>query len=154
MRQKTEQETMAAERHVNLLVDALEKAKGNGGVWLNPDGHSRPKMYPNSVNVSPFNALVMALHTDANSYKTPLYLSFNTAKDQNLSVMKGQKGVPFIWYNWDTFVNRENPEDKISRDTYKALPESVRENYKATQKREVRTVFNLDQTTFPHKGGH
>ena len=151
MRQKTEQETMAAERHVNLLVDALEKAKGNGGVWLNPDGHSRPKMYPNSVNVSPFNALVMALHTDANSYKTPLYLSFNTAKDQNLSVMKGQKGVPFIWYNWDTFVNRENPEDKISRDTYKALPESVRENYKATQKREVRTVFNLDQTTFPHK---
>lgn len=151
MRQKTELETMAAERHVNLLVDALEKAKGNGGVWLNPDGHSRPKMYPNSVNVSPFNALVMALHTDANSYKTPLYLSFNTAKDQNLSVMKGQKGVPFIWYNWDTFVNRENPEDKISRDTYKALPESVRENYKATQKREVRTVFNLDQTTFPHK---
>lgn len=151
MRQKTEQETMAAERHVNLLVDALEKAKGNGGVWLNPDGHSRPKMYPGSVNVSPFNALVMALHTDANSYKTPLYLSFNTAKDQNLSVMKGQKGVPFIWYNWDTFVNRENPEDKISRDTYKALPESVRENYKATQKREVRTVFNLDQTTFPHK---
>lgn len=151
MRQKTEQETMAAERHVNLLVDALEKAKGNGGVWLNPEGHSRPKMYPNSVNVSPFNALVMALHTDANSYKTPLYLSFNTAKDQNLSVMKGQKGVPFIWYNWDTFVNRENPADKISRDTYKALPESVRENYKAIQKREVRTVFNLDQTTFPHK---
>lgn len=151
MRQKTEQETMAAERHVNLLVDALEKARGNGGVWLNPEGHPRPKMYPNSVNVSPFNALVMALHTDAYSYKTPLYLSFNTAKEQNLAVMKGQKGVPFIWYNWDTFVNQENPENKISRETYKALPESVRENYKAVQKREVRTVFNLDQTTFPHK---
>lgn len=151
MRQKTEQETMAAERHITLLVDALEKAKSNGGVWMNPDGHPRAKMYPNGVNVSPFNALVMGLHADANEYKTPLYLSFNTAKDNDLSVRKGEKGVPFIWYNWDTFVNRENPEDKISRTTYNALPESVRENYKATQKREVRTVFNLDQTTFPHK---
>ena len=151
MRQKTEQETAAAERHVSLLVDALEKAKGNGGVWLNPEGHSRAKMYPNNVNVSPFNALVMNLHTDANGYKTPLYLTFNTAKDNDLSIMKGQKGVPFIWYNWDTFEKNDNPEDKISRDTYKALPESVRENYHAVQKREVRTVFNLDQSTFPHK---
>ena len=142
---------MAAERHVNLLLDALEKAKTSGGVWLNAEGHSRAKMYPNSVNVSPFNALVMNLHTDANGYRTPMYLSFNTAKDNDLSVMKGQKGVPFIWYNWDNFVHRDNPNDKISRATYQALPESVRENYKAVQKREVRTVFNLDQTTFPHK---
>lgn len=142
---------MAAERHINLLVDALEKARGNGGIWLNPDGHPRAKMYPNSVNVSPFNALVMNLHTDAYGYKTPLYLSFNTAKENDLSVMKGQKGVPFIWYNWDTFVHQEKPDEKISRATYMALPESVRENYKAVQKREVRTVFNLDQTTFPHK---
>jgi len=151
MRQKTEQETMAAERQINLLVDALEKAKTNGGVWLNPEGHPRPKMYPNGVNVSPFNALVMALHTDAGEHKMPLYMTFNTAKEQDLSVMKGEKGVPFVWYNWDTFVNRNDPEDKITRDTYKALPESVQENYKALQKREVRTVFNLDQTTFPHK---
>jgi len=151
MRQKTEQETMAAERQINLLVDALEKAKTNGGVWLNPEGHPRPKMYPNGVNVSPFNALIMALHTDADEYKMPLYMTFNTAKEQDLSVMKGQKGIPFIWYNWDTFVNRNDPEDKITRDTYKALPESVQENYKALQKREVRTVFNLDQTTFSHK---
>ena len=47
MRQKTEQETMAAGRQINLLVEALDKAKTNGGVWLNPAGHPRPKMYPN-----------------------------------------------------------------------------------------------------------
>lgn len=151
MRQKTEQETMAAGRQINLLVEALDKAKTNGGVWLNPAGHPRPKMYPNGVNVSPFNALIMALHTDAGEHKMPLYMTFNTTKEQNLSVMKGQKGVPFVWYNWDTFVNRNNPEDKISRDTYKALPESVQKDYRVVQKREVRTVFNLDQTTFPHK---
>ena len=154
MRQKSEQETMAAERHISLLVDALEKAKANGGVWLNPDGCPRPKMYSNDgskgINVSPFNALVMALHTDAGEHKMPLYFTFNMAKDNDLSVMKGQKGVPFIWYNWDTFVNRDNPDDKISRETYKALPESVKENYKAQQRREVRTVFNIDQTTFSH----
>lgn len=54
---------MAAGRQINLLVEALDKAKTNGGVWLNPAGHPRPKMYPNGVNVSPFNALIMALHT-------------------------------------------------------------------------------------------
>ena len=151
MRQKTEQETNAAERQVTLLVEALEKAKANGGIWLNADGHPRAKMFPNGVNVSPFNALVMGLHADANAYQMPLYLSFNTAKDNALSVRKGEKGVPFIWYNWDTFINREDENDKISRATYNALPESVREQYKATQKREVRTVFNLDQTTFPHR---
>ena len=44
---------MAAGRQINLLVEALDKAKTNGGVWLNPAGHPRPKMYPNGVNVSP-----------------------------------------------------------------------------------------------------
>ena len=32
MRQKSEQETMAAGRQINLLVEALDKAKTNGGV--------------------------------------------------------------------------------------------------------------------------
>ena len=148
MKQKNQQEMKAAERQVALLVSALDKAKENGGVWLNKDGHPRPKMYPKGVNVSPFNALVMALHTDASNYSTPIYVTFNAAKDKNMAVMKGEQGVPFLWYNWDTFVNKENPEDKISRTTYEALPESVKVGYKAMQKREVNTIFNLDQTTF------
>lgn len=58
--------------------------------------------------------------------------------------------MPFLFYNWNKYVHRNNPEDIISREAYLKLDEEVRKQYKGVHNREIRTLFNIDQTTFPY----
>ena len=45
MTEKTPQEKAAMERQTALFEQAFEKAKQNGGVWLNADGKKAPAFY-------------------------------------------------------------------------------------------------------------
>ena len=149
MTEKTTHEQNAAQRQVELLSDALERAKTNGGVLRNAVGKTAAQFYGNESQVSPFNALTMALHSDANGYKTNLYTLFNDAKKRGEAVQTGQKGVPFIWYLWKEYQSKANPEEKISREDYNKLPQEKQGAYKPLREREVRTLFNIEQTTMP-----
>ena len=46
MKEKSPQEEKAAVRQVQLINEALNKAKDNGGVWLNKTGMTAPRIYP------------------------------------------------------------------------------------------------------------
>ena len=100
MQEKNPQEKAAAEKQAELLINAMERAKENGGVWLNSSEKTAPRFYPRGVNVSAFNAMTMALHSDQNNYKTNEYTLFSEAKKRGESVQSKEKGVPFNWYNW------------------------------------------------------
>lgn len=149
MREKTAQEKAASDKQVTLLVDALERAKNGGGYWLNTAGRMAPRFYPKGVAVSPFNSLVMGLHCEQEGHKTPLYTTFKDAKNEGAAVLAKMKSVPFYWYKWENYVNRNNPEDRISRNEYKTLPQERQTQYKGVRAREVRQLFNIDQTTLP-----
>ncbi|MBO5594484.1 MAG: DUF1738 domain-containing protein [Prevotella sp.] len=149
MTEKNQQEKNAAERQVELLVNAFDKAQENGGVWLNKDGKKAPQFYLKGVTVSPFNAIILGLHSDQSNYKTNEYTLFTEAKKRGESVQSGQKGVPFYWYNWNEYQSKANPEVKISRDEYKALTPEQQSEYKGIRNREVRMLFNIEQTTLP-----
>lgn len=149
MTEKNQQEKNAAERQVELLTNAFDKAQENGGVWLNKDGKQAPKFYQKGVVISPFNAIILGLHSDHNNYKTNEYTLFSEAKKRGESVQSGQKGVPFNWYNWNEYQNKNNPEDKISREQYKALTPEQQSDYKGIRSREIRVLFNIEQTTLP-----
>ena len=149
MTEKNEQEKLAAERQVELLSSALDKAVENGGVWLNAKGKTAPQFYKKSVTVSPFNAVILGLHSDQNGYKTNEYTLFSEAKKRGESVQTKEKGVPFLWYNWSEYVNKHNPDDVISRNDYLKLPKETQNLYKGIRSREIRTLFNIQQTTLP-----
>ncbi len=57
--------------------------------------------------------------------------------------------MPFNWYNWNEYQNKNNPEDKISREQYKALTPEQQSDYKGIRSREIRVLFNIEQTTLP-----
>lgn len=57
--------------------------------------------------------------------------------------------MPFLWYNWNEYVNKHNPDEKISRSDYQALSSDKQEDYKGIRNREVRSLFNIEQTTLP-----
>lgn len=149
MNEKSSIEKNAAQKQAGLLAQALADAGDAGRYWLNPSGKTMPRFYPKGVSVSPFNALVMALDSDAKGCKTNLFTLFSEAKQRGEPVREHEKGAPFLFYNWNRYVNRNNPEDVIDRKAYLQLPEEGKQRYKGIHNREVRTVFNIDQTLLP-----
>ena len=95
MTEKNQQEKMAAERQVELFTHAFEKAKDNGGVWLDNKGRKAPGLYQKHLQVSPFNAIILGMHADQHNYKTNQYTLFSDAKKRGESVQTKEKGVPY-----------------------------------------------------------
>lgn len=149
MTEKNQQEKNAAQRQVDLLTNAFEMAKENSGVWLNKDSKQAPKFYQKGMAISPFNAIILGLHSDQNNYKTSEYTLFTEARKRGESVLSGQKGVPFNWYNWNQYQSKKDPDNKISREEYKALTPEQQTEYKGIRSREVRVLFNIEQTSLP-----
>lgn len=149
MKEKNNIEKAAADKQAGLISEALQNAAGNKGVWLNAQGKQYPKLYPKGVAVSPFNALVMALHSDKTESHTNLFTTYSGARSQGMPVREHEKGVPFLFYNWNRYVDRNNPDKTISRADYLKLSEAEQKQYKGVHNREVRTLFTLDQTTMP-----
>lgn len=149
MKEKSQAEKIAAERQVELLSSALGNAATAKGYWLNASGKTYPRFYPRGLAVSPFNALVMALHSDQTGSKTNLFMPFSEAKKQGMAVRKHERGVPFLYYNWNKYVNRNNPNDVISRADYQTLDAEQQRQYKGMHNREIRILFAADQTTLP-----
>lgn len=149
MKEKSQFEKNAADKQVELLSEALNGAVSAGGHWLNATGKGYPKFYPKGVAVSPFNALFMALHSDKTGSKTNLFTLYSEAKARGESAREHEKGVPFLFYNWNKYVNRNNPNDIISRNDYQQLPPEERNRYKGIHNREIRTLLTIDQTLLP-----
>lgn len=150
MKEKSQMEKKAGEKQVALLSAALNEAPNVGGHWLNASGKGYPRFYPKGVAVSAFNALFMALHSDRNGCRTNQFTLFNDAKAQGAAVREHEQGVPFLFYNWNKYVHRNDPERIISRDDYMKLDEDEQKLYKGVHNREIRTLFNIDQTTLPY----
>ena len=146
---KSPQEKAAVEREKELLSGALNGAAISSGYWLNASGRTAPRFYPKGPEVSPFNALILGMHADRGGYKTARYFSFNEAKKHGEAVLQGEKGVPFHWYKWEKYVNRNDPSDTMSREDYLQLDKEERKQYKGVRNREIRILFNVDQTTLP-----
>lgn len=149
MKEKSQAEKIAAERQAELLSSALGNAASAKGYWLNASGKTYPRFYPKGLAVSPFNALVMALHSDQTGSKTNLFMPFSEAKKHGMAVREHERGVPFLFYNWNKYVNRNNPNDVISRADYQTLDAEQQRQYKGVHNREIRTLFAVDQTTLP-----
>lgn len=149
MKEKSPQEQSAAARQVELLVNALNGAASADGYWLNAAGRNAPRFFAKTTGVSAFNSLVMGLHSDQNGYATAQYTTFNEAKKNGDAILQKERGIPFNWYKWDSYVNRHDPTDKMSREDYLNLEPAIQALYKGVRQREIRTIFNVDQTTLP-----
>ena len=134
---------------MSLLTEALTSAVNANGHWMNASGKLYPKLYPKGFSVSPFNALVLALDSDAKGCKSNLFTQFSEAKARGESVREHEKGVPFLYYNWNKYVNRNNPDDVITKEAYAELSEQDKQQYKGVKNREIRVLFNIDQTLLP-----
>ena len=149
MADKNQSEQHAAERQKELLAQALERARAEGGYLLNQAGKAAPRLYPRESGVSAFNALILALHSDRGGYHTNLYTPYPGAKQRGESVQTGEKGVPFIWYRWNEYRSKADEGRTITKKEYDQLSADQKEQYSPIRDRQIRTLFNIEQTTLP-----
>ena len=149
MADKNQSEQHAAERQKELLAQALERARAEGGYLLNQAGKAAPRLYPRESGVSAFNALILALHSDRGGYHTNLYTPYPGAKQRGESVQTGEKGVPFIWYRWNEYRSKADEGRTITKKEYDQLSAEQKAEYSPVRDRQIRTLFNIEQTTLP-----
>lgn len=150
MAEETIPKKSGAERQTEILVAVLERAGQNGGVFLNSSQKRVPHFYDKPMRITPANALIMAMHSDQGGFKTNGYTMYNETHNRSEAVMKGQKGVPFVWTNLNQYVNKDNADENISRTEYNALSDTDKEKYRVNPREDVYTIFNIDQTTMSH----
>ena len=149
MNEKTKAENVAASRQAALLAEALQAAAGHDRYWLNTRMNIAPAIFNNRSQVSPFNQLTMAADATLKGYGTNQYITYKNAEALGMPVRPGQHGIPFNWYIWDHYVNRHDPEDIISREDYLKLDDRDKSLYKGVRHREIRHMYNIDQTSMP-----
>lgn len=144
------------ERQKEVLIEALERAAKENGLFLNTNFKQQPHFYNKELQITPVNSLMMAMHSDNGNFKSNAYTTFQNLQANNAAIRRGQKGVPFIWSNLNEYVEIANPENKITKDSFNKLSEEDKGRYRVNPKENVFTLFNLDQTTLPfvHKDSY
>lgn len=144
------------ERQKEVLIEALERAAKENGLFLNTNYKKQPHFYNKELQITPVNSLMMAMHSDNGNFKSNAYTTFQNLQANNAAIRRGQKGVPFIWSNLNEYVEIANPENKITKDSFNNLSEEDKGRYRVNPKENVFTLFNLDQTTLPfvHKDSY
>ncbi len=145
--EKSQEETMEEPAfQTKLLVYATLCAETQNRIWLNGSGKMGAELDSKRMAISPFNALMMSLHSDLMGYKTNVYTTFSEAKKNGYTVRSGQASLPFNYYMLDNYVNKYNDTDVIDKKTYDSLPPEEQEIYKPNMEKQVHHVFNIDQT--------
>ena len=130
----------------NLLAKALHQSAEDGKAWLNESNKAYPSLRGVNMVVSPYNALIMALNSDAKNYQTNVYTTFLNAKEEGVSVRSKQTSIPFNWYKWDQYVHRYSEGSSISKEEYAKLPNEEKSLYRPLKNKIEMRLFNIDQT--------
>lgn len=80
------------------------------------------------------------------NYQTPVFLTFNQAKEAGVKVLKGSESFP-VYYTMYCAYHLET-KVKISLEEFKTLPEEEQKEYRVVSNTKYYLVFNLDQTNY------
>lgn len=96
---------VAIDRFAEMMIGRMEQMKASDWKkgWIG--GASGYAGLPQNVggrNYSGSNSFFLQLHTAANGYDLPVYLTFKQAHNLKAHVLKGEKAFPVVY--WDMMV--------------------------------------------------
>ena len=137
------------ERQKEVLIEALERAAKENGLFLNTNYKQQPHFYNKELQITPVNSLMMAMHSDNGNFKSNAYTTFQNLQANNAAIRRGQKGVPFIWSNLNEYVEIANPENKITKDSFNNLSEEDKGRYRVNPKEMYLHFSTLTKLPYP-----
>lgn len=125
----------------DLLIKKIECLKTD---WQKPWIASLEQGLPRNIRGTLYNGGNVFM-----KFTLPVFLTFNQAKEEDLSVCKGARSFPV--YYWFKFVVHKETKKTIKYEEYRKLPATEQENYKVIPQMKYYNVFNIDQTDFAEK---
>ena len=94
---------------------------------------------------------VLLLLTEYKRYKTPIFLTYKQAQDEEINVKKGEKSFPvYFWYLYA--IPKDQKDGKgMPYEKYARLSDEQKKAYKLLPLLRYYSVFNIDQTDMPEK---
>lgn len=97
------------------------------------------------------NVFMLLLLTEYKHYKTPIFLTYKQAQDEEINVMKGEKSFPvYFWYMYAIPKDKKG-EKGMPYEQYARLSDEQKKAYKLLPLLRYYSVFNIDQTDMPEK---
>lgn len=159
-------EERALERFTELMIKKISSIKGD---WKKPWFTENFMAWPKNLSGREYNgmnALMLMLLCEENSYKLPVFCTFQRVSGLNystdrqgnhkpltdangerlpqVSVLKGEKSFP-VFITTFTVVDKETKE-KIKMEDYRKLSPEEQKKYSVYPKLNVHNVFNVVQT--------
>ncbi|WP_302561094.1 ArdC family protein [Phocaeicola sartorii] len=159
-------EERALERFTELMIKKISSIKGD---WKKPWFTENFMAWPKNLSGREYNgmnALMLMLLCEENSYKLPVFCTFQRVSGLNystdrqgnhkpltdangerlpqVSVQKGEKSFP-VFITTFTVVDKETKE-KIKMEDYRKLSPEEQKKYSVYPKLNVHNVFNVAQT--------
>lgn len=136
----------AADRFAEMMIGRMERLKGSRWEkgWIG--GPAGAAGLPENVSGRAYggsNALFLQMHTAAEGFRAPVFMTFNQAAALGGPVRKGEKAFPVVF--WET-AYRDADGRKITRPEYEGLGEEEKSKARACPVLRYYSVFNLDQT--------
>lgn len=133
-------------KFADMMVKIIETAKANNWKkgWMGVNGSVQG--LPQNISGRTYsggNSFFLMFNTAEQGYKTPVYMTFLQAKDQNLQVKSGEKSVPV--FKWGLSIKDEDG-NKISEEVYNTMSKEERSKLVVRPFPRVFSVFNIDQT--------
>lgn len=140
---------MIAPRLTELMIRKIETLTTE---WHKPWIADMSHGVPRNLRGTPYragNMLMLFFLSELEQYRTPLFLTFNQAKEEGLTVLKGEKSFPV--YFWMKYVRNKQTGAKIDYDDYCLLSAAARKAYTVIPVMRYYSVFNIDQTDIAEK---
>ena len=136
----------AIDRFAEMMIRRMEQMKASDWKkgWIG--GASGYAGLPQNVggrNYSGSNSFFLQLHTAANGYDLPVYLTFKQAHNLKAHVLKGEKAFPVMY--WDMMV-KDKDGKRISSDEYRAMTKEERKDMEVIPFVKAFPVYNVAQT--------
>lgn len=133
-------------KFADMMVKIIKKANANNWKkgWMGVNGSIQG--LPQNISGRTYsggNSFFLMFNTAEKGYKTPVYMTFKQAKEQNLHVKSGEKSVPI--FKWGLSIKDENGK-RVSEEDYNAMSQEGRATMDVRPFPKMFHVFNIDQT--------
>lgn len=133
-------------KFAGMMVKIIKKANANNWKkgWMGVNGSIQG--LPQNISGRTYsggNSFFLMFNTAEKGYKTPVYMTFKQAKEQNLHVKSGEKSVPI--FKWGLSIKDENGK-RVSEEDYNAMSQEEHATMDVRPFPKMFHVFNIDQT--------
>ncbi|WP_085537233.1 zincin-like metallopeptidase domain-containing protein [Massilibacteroides vaginae] len=136
----------AIEQFAQMMVRKMETLSADWEKpWFNTTGSGQPQNLSGRP-YSRLNELFLFFLSEELGYKTPVFFTFLQAKAEGITINRGEKSFPVLFYNFS--VREIASGKKIPFEEYAKLSMIEKQDYKVTPYLKLYNVFNLDQTSF------